>query len=295
MKNSRYKLILLLILLALTCWISEGLAAHGEKKPKKKAILIVAFGTSDPTAQKVFDKINDQTRNAFSGMEIRWAFTSKMIRAKLAREGNLLDSPEMAMARLMNDGFTHVALLSLHTIPGEEFHELNQNARLFGQMAGGFEKIEVARPLLSSTRDMERVAEVLMNKIPGRKPSDAVLFMGHGTENHPADTIYLAMNQVFQEIDPHAFVGTVEGKLKIETLLPKLKQLNIKKIYLVPLMSVAGDHAKKDLAGDEPDSWKSILTQNGYQCEPILKGTADYPEIVEVWLDHLRALQMLAQ
>ena len=44
------------------------------------------------------------------------------------------------------------------------------------------------------------------------------------------------------------------------------------------------------MAGDEPESWKSILTRNGYQCESILKGTADYPEIVEVWLDHLRTV-----
>ena len=233
-------------------------------------------------------RIDEQTRKAFSGVEIRWAFTSKMIRAKLAKEGMMLDSPETAMARLMNDGFTHVAVLSLHTIPGEEFHELNQNAQLFGQMAGGFEKILVARPLLSSAKDMETVAGILMKNIPGRKPEDAVLFMGHGTGHHPADAIYLAMNQVFQEIDPRAFVGTVEGKLTIETLLPKLKQLKAKKVYLVPMMSVAGDHAKNDMAGDEPESWKSVLIRNGYQCESILKGTADYPEIVEVWLDHLR-------
>jgi sirohydrochlorin cobaltochelatase len=69
----------------------------------------------------------------------------------------------------------------------------------------------------------------------------------------------------------------MEGKLTLETLLPKLKQLKIKKIYLVPLMSVAGDHAKNDMAGDKPESWKSILTQNGYQCESILKGVPSQP------------------
>ncbi len=283
-------LLSLLIMLALLCCSLNGFAAHGEKKPEKKAILLVSFGTSDPEARKVFDRIDEQTRKSFSGVEVRWAFTSKMIRAKLAKEGKTLDSPEMAMAKLMNDGFTHLAVLSLHTIPGEEFHELYQNAQLFGQMAGGFEKILVARPLLSSAKDMETVAGVMMKNIPGRKPVDAVLFMGHGTGNHPADALYLAMNQIFQEIDSRAFVGTVEGKLTIETLLPKLKQLKIKKIYLAPLMSVAGDHAKNDMAGDEPESWKSILTRNGYQCESILKGTADYPEIVEVWLDHLRTV-----
>jgi sirohydrochlorin cobaltochelatase len=283
-------LLSLLIIIALLCCSLNGFAAHGEKKTEKKAILLVAFGTSVTGAGKVFDRIDEQTRKEFSGMEIRWAFTSRIIRAKLAREGKGMDSPEMALSRLMNDGYTHVAVLSLQTIPGEEFHELYQNARLFGQMAGGLEKVLVARPLLSSAKDMETVAGILMKNIPGRKPADAVIFMGHGTGHHPADAIYLAMNQVFQEIDPRAFVRTVEGGLSIDTLLPRLKQLKIKKVYLVPMMSVAGDHARNDMVGDEPDSWKSVLTQAGYQCEPVLKGTADYPEIVAVWLDHLRTV-----
>lgn len=290
MKLKKHLQSVLVIMITLLCCSWNGFAGHGEKKQEKRAILLVSFGTSDPEARKVFDRIDEQTRKAFSGVEIRWAFTSRMIRARLAKEGMVLDSPEIAMARLMTEGFTHVAVLSLHTIPGEEFHELYQNARLFGQMAGGFEKILVARPLLSSAKDMETVAGALMKNIPDRKTADAVLFMGHGTGHHPADAIYLAMNQVFQEIDPKAFVGTVEGSLTIETLLPKLKQLKVKKVYLVPLMSVAGDHAKNDMAGDEPESWKSILTRNGYQCESILKGTAGYPDIVEVWLDHLRAV-----
>jgi len=59
-------------------------------------------------------------------------------------------------------------------------------------------------------------------------------------------------------------------------------------VFLVPLMSVAGDHAKNDMAGEEEDSWKSILTAKGFKVEPILKGTAESPEIVDVWLDHLQ-------
>ena len=55
----------------------------------------------------------------------------------------------------------------------------------------------------------------------------------------------------------------------------------------MPLMSVAGDHAKNDMAGDEEDSWKSILSKAGIECVPVLKGTAEYSEIVDVWVDHL--------
>jgi len=267
--------------------VTGAMAQHGEKKPVKRAIVLVAFGTTDPEAAKAFQVVEQQARDTFPGVEMRWAYTSRMIRAKLAKEGKAMDSPEMAFARLMDEGYTHVAVLSLHTIPGEEFHELYQNARLFEQMAGGFQRIVVARPLLSSSKDMETVAQALLKKIPTRKEGDGVVFMGHGSERHPADAIYLALNAVFQEMDPNVFVATVDGHPTIEEVLPKLKNRKIKKVFLVPLMSVAGDHAKKDMAGGEPDSWKSILTEKGFRCEPVMKGTAEYPEIVDVWLDHL--------
>jgi sirohydrochlorin cobaltochelatase len=264
-------------------------AAHGEKRAVKKAILMVAFGTSVPEAQKVFGRIDAQAKESFPGVEIRWAYSSRIIRAKLAKEGKLLDSPESALAKLMDERFTHVAILSLHTIPGVEFHELHQNARLFGQMAGGFDKVLIAHPLLSSHEDMVKVAKAMVKNLPpGRKAQDAVLLMGHGSEHHPADAIYLAMNQVFQELDANVFVATVEGHPTLDDVLPKLSERKAKKVYLMPFMAVAGDHARNDMAGDEPDSWKSVLTKNGYNCEVVLKGTAEFPEIVGVWLEHLR-------
>ena len=269
----------------------NGFAAHGEKRSEKKAILLAAFGTTVPEAQKALDQVELRVREAFPGVEIRWGYTSSIVRNKLAKQGKVLDSPETALAKLMDDGFTHVAVLSLHTIPGEEFHDLSRNAHFFGQMAGGFEKILVAWPLLSSHDDMARVAKAMIRHIPaGRKPQDAVLLMGHGSAKHPSDAIYLAMNQMFQDLDRNVYVATVEGYPTLNDILPKLEEKKIKKVYLMPFMAVAGDHARNDMAGDEPDSWKSVLGKKGYTCEAVLKGTAEYPEIVDVWLDHLRAV-----
>ena len=53
-------------------------------------------------------------------------------------------------------------------------------------------------------------------------------------------------------------------------------------------MSVAGDHARNDMAGPGEDSWKSILEKEGIQCVPVLKGTAEYQEFVDIWVDHLK-------
>ncbi len=58
----------------------------------------------------------------------------------------------------------------------------------------------------------------------------------------------------------------------------------------MPFMSVAGDHARNDMAGDEDDSWKIILKKAGIKCVPVLKGTAEYDEIVDIWVAHLKTV-----
>jgi sirohydrochlorin cobaltochelatase len=291
--ESRRNLLAVLGLFGLmTLFLSaNGFAAHGDKKAAKKAILLAAFGTTVPEAQKALDQVEARVKQAFPGVEVRWGYTSNIVRSKLAKQGKVLDSPETALAKLMDEGVTHVAVLSLHTIPGEEFHDLSRNAHLFGQMAGGFEKILVAWPLLSSQEDRLRAAKAMLRQIPpGRKPQEAVLLMGHGSAKHPSDAIYAAMNQIFMDIDPNVYVATVEGYPILEDILPRLEVKKVKKVILMPFMAVAGDHARNDMAGDEPDSWKSILLKKGITCEVVLKGTAEYPEIVDVWLDHLRAV-----
>ncbi len=289
MKQRWKNLGLLSIGLSLILFCGQALAAHGGKLEVRKAILLGAFGTSVPEAQKALEGIEGRVRSEFPGTEVRWAYTSRIIRAKMAKEGKRFESPETALARLMDEGYTHVAVLSLQTIPGEEFHDLTRNAHLFEQMAGGFQKVVVARPLLSSHQDMERAAKAMLKNLPDeRKSEDAVLLMGHGSSKHPADGLYLAMNEVLRELDARSFMGTVEGYPSIDDLLPKLKAGKSKKVYLVPFMAVAGDHARKDMAGDEPESWKSVLNKNGFTTEPVLKGTIENPEVVAIWLDHLK-------
>jgi sirohydrochlorin cobaltochelatase len=57
--------------------------------------------------------IDEKVRNAFPDKEVRWAYTSRMIRSKMAGEGRALLSPEQALAKLADDGFTKVAVQSL--------------------------------------------------------------------------------------------------------------------------------------------------------------------------------------
>jgi sirohydrochlorin cobaltochelatase len=281
------KAVVLLLLVSLVLPKSP-VYAHGEKEPVKKGILLVAFGSTVPEAQVSFENIDRSVKKAFPGVEVYWAYTSRIIIAKMAKEGKHLATPVEALAGMMAEKFTHVAVQALHVIPGEEFHGLVQNVRRFEGMSKGIEKVAVGYPLLATSDDLQRVAEAMIKIIPGeRKKNEAVVFMGHGT-HHPADVYYAALNYHVQKLDPNIFVGTVEGWPEIGDIIKDLKKGGINKAYLMPLMSVAGDHARNDMVGPEENSWKSILEKEGINCEPVLKGLAEYQEFVDIWVDHLQ-------
>ena len=282
----RLSIPILAIILFVGLCASAMAGGHGHKAPKKVGILLVAFGSTEPGAQVSFQNIDQKTRAAYPGMPIRWAYTSHIIRKKLAKQGKHLDSPEVALAKMQDEGFTHVAVQSLHTIGGAEYHDLRRTVGAFKVM-GGFQRILLGYPLMATQEDMQRVVDAILKTIPvSRKENEAVVLMGHGT-HHPSNAFYAALMFQLQLKDPNIFVGTVEGYPGVDLIVELLHKKKIKKVYLMPFMSVAGDHAKNDMAGDGDDSWKSILTKAGFQCVPILKGTAEYDDFVAIWVDHL--------
>lgn len=285
MKN---KFLITFLAIWIFVWMSAPIMAggRGQKAPKKVGILLVAFGSSKLSAQVSFENIDKKVKATYPEIPVRWAYTSTIIRKKLARQGKHLDSPEVALARMQDEGFTHVAVQSLHTIAGSEYHDLRRTVGAFRVM-GGFQRILLGNPLLATQDDMQRSVDAILRTIPReREKSEAVVLMGHGT-HHPSNAFYAALMFQLQQKDPNIFVGTVEGYPEVNLIKELLLKRGIKKAYLMPFMSVAGDHAKNDMASDEDDSWKSILTKAGIQCVPILKGTAEYDVFVEIWVDHV--------
>jgi len=259
---------------------------HGTHKEKKTGILLVAFGSSEASAQVSFENIDRKVKAAWPDVAVCWAYTSRIIRHKLAKQGKQLDSPAMALARMADEQFTHVAVQSLHTIAGAEYHDLTRVVGAFKSM-GDFESIVLGYPLLATQADMEKTVDALLDMIPAdREKQDAVVFMGHGT-HHPGNAFYAALMFQAQQRDPLVFIGGVEGYPEIDDIQSWLAEKKIKTAWLLPFMSVAGDHAKNDMAGDEADSWKSILSESGIQCRTVMKGTAEYDSFVAIWLSHL--------
>lgn len=258
---------------------------------KKKGILIVPFGTTVSRAAEAFSRFDVTVKSRFSGREVRWAYTSSIVRRKLAVQGIVKQGVSEALSQFVADGYREIGILSLQTIPGYEYELIRHDVSSFlhTSTAEGV-NIVVAKPLLSGYDDALSTAKALLKAAPsGRIAKDALVFMGHGSGCHEADLFYVAMASIICKLDPHAFLGTVEGHPTLDDIIMHCKHAGIRKAWLVPFMAIAGDHAINDMAGDNDDSWKTVLSKEGITCEAFLQGTLDNPNIAKIWLDHLEA------
>ena len=82
---------------------------------------------------------------------------------------------------------------------------------------------------------------------------------------------------------PLFHVATLEGYPTFETLLAQLKAARARRVTLVPLLFVAGDHAANDIAVD----WKQALEAEGLQVGCCLEGLGEIPEIQDIYIEHI--------
>lgn len=264
----------------------------------KRGILLAAFGSSNPSAHRTLHRFDHKVREAFPGVPIRWAFTSGFIRRKLAHGGVKTDSVAKALSKMAFEKFTHVAVQSLHVVPGVEFNELLKDAAGFDKRTTGaeqgFSRIVVGPPLLATETDAQRAAQaVLAHLPPDRAPRDGVALMGHGTW-HPGASMYDVLAEALRGLDPLIRIGTMEAESSVRDIAAAMRATGVAKVWLVPLLAVAGAHVRHDMLGEHPESWKSVLEAAGLECAPVLTSAAEYDGFAAIWIDHLReAMAML--
>lgn len=255
----------------------------------KKAILVVSFGTSHLDAlKKSIEKIEDKIRNEFKEYEVFRAFTAHFIIKKLKERDNLdILTPEEALYELKNRGFEEVIVQPLHIIPGEEFDYIKG---VVENVKDHFQTIRLGRPIFfyqgmnGLPEDYSLFIESIKEVLAGE---ESVILFGHGTE-HPSNAVYGMLQTVLIDEDyENVFVSTVEGYPTVKNVLKKLKSKGITKTKLVPLLLVAGDHAKNDMASDGDDSLKSILQKEGIEVKLHMHGLGEIDKFDGLYINRI--------
>ena len=252
----------------------------------KTALVCVSFGTRVPAARKNITAVEEALRAELTDADFFRVFTSPTIRRRLAQDGETILSLEETLARLLREGYEKVLVQPTHFLYGLEYENIKSSVQAAEK---DFASITLGVPLLSQTADLQTLAQILAEEFP-QKENCALVFMGHGTP-HFSNVVYPAMQAVFHMMGRRdVYVGTVEGWPEIGEICAQLKPHGYTSVKAVPFMLAAGDHALHDMAGDEDDSWKSILTREGYEVDCVLQGMGVLPGVQQLYRQHLRAL-----
>lgn len=255
----------------------------GNLGPREKgAVLMVHFGTTyDDTRVLTIDAINAKMKAAFPGVEMREAWTSRIILRKMKARGVERLNPTEALVRLHEEGYTHILVQSTNIIEGTEMKELRREVE---SLSLNFKDIRIGDPLLYSPEDYAVVVKAVTAAMDAAVKGGQKLLVGHGTPD-PATASYAMFDYMLKSQGHPAYhVGTVEGYPTFEDALRLLKSGNSKVVTLAPLMFVAGDHARNDIAGE----WKDDLQNLGYKVNLYLKGLGENPDVQNLYIAHAR-------
>ncbi len=272
-------------------------------------ILVVSFGTSfnDSRAEDI-GGIEKAIAKANPDWSVRRAFTAQIIINHVnARDGEKIDNMKQALDRAVDNGVKNLVVQPTHLMHGAEYDEMMD---MLTQYASSFESVKVGEPLLGEVgadatvinKDKEAVSGYVTEAAAvdagfddvnaAAKEGVAFVLMGHGT-SHTANVTYSQMQTQMAELKyDNVFIGTVEGEPEdtaCDVVIDKVKEAGYKKVYLRPLMVVAGDHANNDMAGETEDSWvsKFSLEDSFEDVDCQIAGLGRLEGVQEVYVNHV--------
>ena len=323
---------------------NDQLVANQKATSKKNvAVLLVAFGSTWNNAFLDFDATKKAYEQAFPNADVYVSFSSDICINRASPGENTDDNgnivkrdyyePRYLLHAIGAAKYSKIYVQSLQVIPGEEFANVVASVKKFmnnGYIASAHlddaylakleetESIFLGMPLLNDPDvDVPEVAKQLNNLYKDEAAQGAVAFMGHGNpdtyDTFKANVRYTQLEQELQKFSKNYFVGTVDmpGNYK-QDVMERMEQKGITsgKVYLHALMSIAGDHAHNDMAGEgdeywnpmAPDSedvsWYEFFSHKDYDVNvPVVnkhpQGLLELGGVLNVWINHTKNAEFL--
>ena len=257
----------------------------------KKAILLASFGVGNVEAkEKCIDTIVADVKRSFPDYIAAEAWTAVFLRKKLAKLGVMKKSISEALEELLADGVEEVIVQPTHLTQGEEFFKkIIPETESF---KGRFKSLKLGKPALFANgyEDYFSVMDMLlpMNELAD---GEELVMMGHGSPNIH-NVVYEWLQQAIDSKGLPVSIGVVEANdhPNKNDVMARLKERGTKKVYLCPLLLCGGEHATVDMAGDEPESWKSCLESMGIEVRCNTSGLGEKAEFRKIYLEHIKEM-----
>ncbi len=264
----------------------------------KKGILLVSVGTSQLEAlENTTIRLQKQVKERYKEINCYLAFSSQHILDKMNKKiknngsgTHIYQNVEEAFAQMAEDGIEQVIIQPTYLLNGLENDSMLEQIESYKTQ---FQKISIGKPLLSVKEDYIKALYAILEEVK-LEEKEALVLVGHGTSHLSNSTYQNLEYTAYVQGQRNVFVGTVEGGKSQRMTLLKLKSSGYKKVRLMPLLFVAGYHAKKDIASDS-NSWKSVLEEAGYEVKPRLTGLGEIKKIRDIFIEHLELAKEIGE
>lgn len=263
---------------------------------QKLALVLATFGSAREQEVDFVHGIKEEFERRHPGTEVFIAYTSKIVTTKRRKKGEAANALAQVLAQLSVEGFSYVAVQSLHVAPGMEYEMLCDITRRFAQMPKGIVRTVTGPPLICNDIRAEKVARLLAADLPPeRQVDEAVVFVGHGAKLPAGTLTYPALQAYLWQHDPGLFVGTLEGSLNAGCTIELLRKRGYDRVWLVPLLAYYGVHVAEDMFGAGEESWQHTFEAAGIVCKPVETTLLGRPAVVELWIESaVDAMESLA-
>lgn len=246
----------------------------------KTGILLVHYGTQNDHSRAItIDKLNDKVKKDFAQCTVVEAYAAPSVIKSLNNRGTTKMSIADALDSLKTAGCERLAVQSTMLLDGVMTDLLKREV---DRAKKNFRSVSVARPLLYSVDDCRHLVEMIDRNLHSDKSLKTdgaqIVLVGHGSDS-PANAMYAQIDYLLKD-EGHAtwHVGTIEGYPTLDAVKRQLKKAKSKRVVLIPLLYIAGNHQKEDING----IWKEQLQKEGYTVCVLNRGLGEMQEIQDM-------------
>ncbi|MCD4757426.1 MAG: sirohydrochlorin cobaltochelatase [Arcobacteraceae bacterium] len=256
---------------------------------KDKAIILSVFGSV--IEQQKYLELKKIIEKEFKGIDIFLAVSSRMVLKDLLKKGFDYKTLAQTMADVDMIGYKNIIVASVNLFPACEHELLKKTVEGFKNFS--FSNIRLSNAILTRTKDTTLFLKELDETIS--KKDTANLYVIHGTpklELGGLESVAYSAKYLEQKRDLN-YACSLEGAFPFFAikgeLIAKMKKDGVKKVQVVPMLLVSGNHYIKDMVEikDElNEHFKSKIVKSTTADEKF--NLLEIPTIVKIIINNIQ-------
>lgn len=214
---------------------------------KGMAVVLSCFGSV--VEQQKYIELQDYIKQNLEELDIYLAFSSRMVLKLLKKKGIEYKNLPQVLADVDMAGYKNIIVSSINLFPTSEHTMLESIVNGFDSFS--LANVRAADAIFTKAKETTNVLLELNSKLARADTANLYIIHGAPTLDNKGLGSIEYVSAFLKELNDNNFCCSLEGSFAFGALKgsikAKIKKLSLKKIKVVPLLLVSGNHFVKDM------------------------------------------------